>query len=134
MRDLVWILALLLVLGLVGCGGDKPVPTLETEPSDVAESGAGEDLFHRVTQPPCTTCHSLEPGFVLAGPSLARIGAEAGSRVSGTTAAEYLRQSILEPSKHLAPGDWNNVMLETYPSQLTEQDVNNLVAYLMTLK
>jgi hypothetical protein len=50
------------------------------------------------------------------------------------SAAEYLRQSILKPGEHIAPGEWANVMLDTYPSQLSEQDVNNLVAYLLTLK
>jgi hypothetical protein len=54
--------------------------------------------------------------------------------VPGLSAGEYLRQSILQPSEHIRPGAWKNVMLETYASQLSEQDVGDLVAYLLTLR
>jgi cytochrome c2 len=132
MSRILWLLVLLLV-GVASCGGEV-TPTLEPEPSDVGDPATGEELFHRVAQPPCTTCHSLEPDFVLAGPSLAQIGAEAGTRVPGMSAVEYLRQSIVEPSEHISAGAWDNVMLETYPSQLSEHDVNDLIAYLLTLR
>ena len=125
---------LVLGLGLVGCGETEPTPSADATALAVGDPTAGKSLFERDAQPPCTSCHSLEPGFVLAAPSLAHIGAEAGSRVAGVSAEEYLRTSILYPATHIAPGTWDNTMLDTYRSQLSKQEVDDLVAYLLTLK
>ena len=86
------------------------------------------------TQPGCITCHSLEPGVTSVGPSVATIGAEAGSRVSGTSAEEYLRESILEPDAHVAEGFAAGIMPKGFATALTEQQVNDLVAYMLTLR
>lgn len=126
MRNLIFALLLLLCLSLTACGGE-PAPA-------EGDAATGESLFNGGAQPGCNTCHSLEPGVKLVGPSLAQIGAEASSRVSGQSAEEYLRTSIMEPNSFVVGGFTANIMPATYDDQLSEQEVNDLVAYMLSLK
>jgi mono/diheme cytochrome c family protein len=120
---------LILVLGLLaGCGGE---PTPGVSPGDATN---GERLFREGAVPACGSCHTLSPGFALLGPSLARIGRNAGSRVPGQSAGDYLRESIVEPNAHVAFGFAANIMAATYEARLSEQEIEDLVAYLLTLK
>ena len=121
---------LVFLLGLVACGGDAPA----AGENDVS---AGKDLLVQGaigTQAGCTTCHSLEPGVIGLGPSLANAGTEAASRVEGMAASDYLRESILAPDAHVVEGFGGGVMPATYGAELTEQQVADLVAYLLTLE
>jgi cytochrome c553 len=128
MKKLTLLLLLLLVLSLAACAGGGE------EKAAAGDATAGERVFHEVAAPACGTCHSLEPGVAGAGPSLAGIAAQAGSRVTGMSAEDYLRQAIIDPNADIAEGFAANVMTATYGSQLTEQQIADLVAYLMTLK
>lgn len=128
MRKLMLMLTLILVVGLVACGG---------EPAGGGSVDAGKQLLAQGSigsQAGCMTCHSLEPGVTLVGPSLARIGAEAGSRVSGLSAEEYVRQSILEPGDYVVEGFGGGIMPGGYGIELTDEQVDDLVAYLLSLK
>ena len=98
------------------------------------DAAAGEVLFKSGgnSQVPCATCHSVED-VTLVGPSLQGIASRAGERMEGTSAEDYLRQSISEPSVYLVEG-YADVMYKDYAERLSEEDINNLVAYLMTLE
>jgi len=118
---------------LVACGGEK------SGGSTSGDSKRGEDLYHQTTlgpnaAPGCITCHSLEPGKTLVGPSHAGIATKAASVVPGMSAEDYLRQSIVTPDAHISEGFTAGVMYQNYSKDLTEQEINDLVAYLMTLK
>lgn len=131
MRKLMLVVVLFLVLGLVACGGESAPAT------GAGDTAAGKDLFNQSTigsQPGCMTCHSLEPGVNLVGPSLAVVGGEAGSRVSGQPAEEYLRLSIVEPGEYIVEGFAAGIMPANYGNELSEQQLNDLVAYLLSLK
>jgi nitric oxide reductase subunit C len=106
----------------------------------------GEQLFAAVP-PGCVACHSTAPGVVLVGPSLAGIATRAAETVrteaytgSATTAEAYIRESILQPSAYIVPGQptfqaaGRSIMPEDYGTTLTEEQVDHLVAYLMTLR
>jgi mono/diheme cytochrome c family protein len=132
------VLFLILGLLLVACGGDE-AENGEGEP--VGEVGgdpqAGEELFARQTidsQAGCITCHSLEPDQVLVGPSMAGVAGRADERAVGISTEEYLRQSILEPDAHVVEGFPAGVMPQTYDEVLSDVQVDNLVAYLLTLE
>jgi mono/diheme cytochrome c family protein len=115
----------------IGCGGKGE----NEEQSGSAQ--AGEALFKQATignQAGCSTCHSLEEGVTIVGPSLAGVGSLAGEQVSGLSAEEYLRQSILEPNAHLVEGFSANIMPLVWSDVLTEEQVDDLIAFLMTLK
>jgi nitric oxide reductase subunit C len=132
MKKVFILLTLVLVLGLAACGGDSaPAESGSTAPKgDVA---AGEKVFNEAA-PACTTCHSLEPGKNLVGPSLATIGSDAASRVPGQSAEDYMRESIVDPNAFLVDGYAANLMTGTYGSQLSEEQIQDLVAYLLALK
>ena len=53
---------------------------------------------------------------------------------SATSAAEYLRESILDPNAFVVPGFAPGVMYQAYSSTLTDGEVADLVAFLLTLK
>jgi mono/diheme cytochrome c family protein len=120
---LTFVLALALLLTACGGGssdGTSAGKTLFAEP--VIGSNAG-----------CITCHSLD-GSALVGPSMAGIGTRAGSTVSGMSAEEYLRQSIVDTNAYLVPGFEANIMPANWEDSLTADQIDELVAYLMTLK
>ena len=104
----------------------------------------GEELFGK-SPPACFSCHSIQQGIVLAGPSLGGIGTRAGQTIAGTeykggasTPEDYIRESILQPSAHLVPGGTFSAagrsIMPPYDGVLSTQQVDQLVAYLATLK
>ena len=110
--------------------------------SDSAGGGAessqdGEALFRQPvigSSAGCSTCHSVEPGAILIGPSLAGIGAAAGGRVEGLSAEEYLSQSILEPDAYVVDGFPSGVMPARLASDLPEDQLKSLLVYMLSLK
>jgi len=124
------VICLTIILG-AGCGGSGG----DEEPAGSVQ--AGEKLFKQATignQAGCASCHSLEAGVILVGPSLADIGSQADKRVSGLSAQEYLRQAILDPNSYTLDGFAANVMPMVWADELTEEQVDDLIAFLLTLK
>lgn len=130
-------LKLVIVIGvlcalLVACGG-----------ADTASSGGnvdrGEELYKQTiigpnAAPGCITCHSLEPGKVLIGPSHAELAVKAETAIPGMSAQDYLKESIINPDAHLVDGFSQGIMYQNYGKDLTEREVDDLVAFLLTLK
>jgi len=90
----------------------------------------GETLFHQVG---CSGCHA--PTATIHAPLLEglygrQVALSDGSLV--TADRQYLRDSILLPSKQIAAGF--APVMPTYQGQLSEEQVNAIVAYLMTLR
>ena len=128
MKRTLVLLLIVLLLCLMGCGGDSA-------PADSGgDAKAGEEVFSQVAAPACDVCHSLEQGVVMVGPSLAGIGSEAASRVPGKSAEDYLRESVTQPSSYVAETFAAGLMPETYSGQLTKQQVEDLVAFMLSLK
>lgn len=110
-----------------------------------APAAAGEALYTQVT-PGCNSCHSTAPGVDMAGPSLAGVSERAEKIINSadyTGDAEdvdgYLRESIVAPSAHVVPGDMysaggTSFMPVTYADSLTDEQIEQLVAYLRSLK
>ncbi|MGY1457916.1 MULTISPECIES: c-type cytochrome [unclassified Luteimonas] len=105
----------------------------------------GEHLFGTAV-PVCTACHSLQPGVQLAGPSMAGMAERAAQTIaspdytgSATDVEGYIREAIVSPSAHLVPGamfsaEGTSFMPNTYPETLTEEQVDQLVAFLGSMK
>ena len=85
----------------------------------------------------CSRCHAIKDGEKSAtnlGTNLHDIGARAGKTVSGQSAEEYLRTSIVDPDAHLAGNFQDGLMYRGYAKSLTPQQIDDLVAYMLTLK
>jgi cytochrome c oxidase subunit 2 len=94
-------------------------------------TASGEQLFHSLA---CVTCHEAAPGRVQRGPSLAgvfgtQVALDSGSTV--TADENYIRESILTPQAKVVAG-YPRIM-PTYASQVGEEQVAQLVAYVKSL-
>lgn len=112
-------------------------PTATAGAAVVANSGSGsvrigEQVFSSVGG--CSSCHDVRNGNRLVGPTLKGIGTRAETTIPGMSAEAYLYQSITEPNKFIAQGFTANLMPQNFGRQMTEQQLNDLVAYLLTLK
>lgn len=96
----------------------------------------GKDLFMSTglgLNTGCRTCHSLDPDVRIVGPSLAGVGRRARTRIEGVEADEYLRQSILDPNAYVVDGFPAGQMFPNYREKLDDQQIEDLVAFLLTL-
>jgi L-cysteine S-thiosulfotransferase len=128
-KTIFFILLAVLALTVVACGGGG-------DDDGGAEAAAGKKLFASAvigTQAGCITCHSLTPDEVIVGPAMAGIASRAGSRVPGQSAEEYIRESILNPEAHLVEGFPSGTMPQVWGDELSDEQLNQIVAYLLTL-
>lgn len=105
----------------------------------------GEAVF-RTAQPTCQACHSIAPGVNLAGPTLAGLASRAEEVMASPdyqgnadSVEAFIRESIVEPSAYLHPGAMfsaggTSFMPTTYGESLTDEQLDQLVAYLATFK
>ncbi len=120
MRTSIVVLLLVLALALVGlaaCGTAAPAASSGGK----GEAVAGEALF----KIECASCHSVLAGVNLAGPSLASIGAKG---------EQSLREAIVNPNAEVTSGFDKGIMPDSFGKQLTTPQIDDLVAYLLTLK
>jgi cytochrome c1 len=84
----------------------------------------------------CIECHPVNPGerSAFMGQGLSNIGGRAGSTVPGQSAEEYLREAILDPDAHLSGGFQEGIHPRTYGEALSDADVADLIAYMLTLR
>ena len=112
---------------LVGCSSGADSTSLAT-PTYTQEQQHGKQLFSQY----CISCHSRIPDEIIVGPSLAGIRDRAAERIEGMGAREYMRSSIMEPSAYVVEG-YDPLMPLTLAQELKEEEVDALLAYLMTL-
>lgn len=116
------VMLLFFTAALAACGGGG-----DAGGNDAA--AAGEELFAQTVigaQAGCITCHSLDADTVVVGPSMAGVGA----RLSDAE----LRESILDPNAVLAEGFPADTMPNVWGDELSDEQVDQLVAYLLSLK
>lgn len=82
----------------------------------------------------CIGCHSLEKDVKLVGPSWYGVADRAATRVPGQSAEEYLYTSITLPNAYVVEGYQPGLMLQTYRQTLSDQDLADIIAFLLTLK
>lgn len=121
------IISLGLVLILVSCGGSSGV-----EPGGDA-AALGEEIYRTGGSSgiPCAACHTLD-GTELVGPSFQGIAKRAATQVEGQSTEQYLRKSIVSPSAYIVDG-YPDPMTATYGQTLSEEEIDSLIAFLLTL-
>lgn len=130
-----YFLFLVFVMALAACGQSKPAGNAASGKhifyGDVVLKGERGDLIA------CIRCHPVNPGekpSYPVGVNMNGIATRAGMTVKGKTAEEYLRESILDPDAYLAGNFQDGLMSREYPKVLSEQQLADVIAYLMTLK
>ncbi len=126
MKNIVTIVMLLVIFVISACSAGASVPPTPTPDPLVVQ---GQQVFNAR----CATCHALVPDTIIIGPSLAGVATRAETRVEGLTADEYIQLSILRPGDYIVEG-FSNVMITNFAKELTNEDMNALVAFLLTLK
>jgi mono/diheme cytochrome c family protein len=130
-------LAAALALVAAGCGSGKTVspapetvegtlPTTTTSTSTAkGDAAAGKKLF---ASNGCGGCHTFKPAGASGqvGPDLGKLAADAQKAKHGSV-EQYATESIKDPGAYVAPGFSNG--MPSF-SQLSDQDVANLVAFL----
>ena len=126
-----WIVVVLFcALLLAACGGSaETTPTAPPTATLSPEAARGKSVFSQN----CGSCHSTIPDTVIVGPSLDGIASRAETRKPGQDGRTYLYTAILQPGDFLVEG-YNNLMPATFGKQLTGEDLDAVVAYLMTLE
>lgn len=101
----------------------------EEKPADLtalSPEERGKQLF--LTKAACGACH-LVPGnpnaAAVVGPDLSKVSAKG---------EPFVRKSILEPNAELSPGYPPSVMPPDFATRLTSEEINDIVAFLMSLK
>lgn len=113
--------------------GQVPTPVPIAEPIDESDPLAlGLASFNAAG---CIACHTVSGISTAAiGPSLDGLASRAGDRVAGLDAEAYIRQSILEPNAYIVEGFEPDIMLQTFAESLNDEQLDNLVAWLLTLE
>src|SRR5689334_3433131 len=121
----------------------QPIASLDAAPT-AGDAKRGERLFGTLV---CVSCHDVTkrwPGGDIC-PNLGNIATEAARIVrsrdyhgTAKTAADYIRESILDPNAYIVPGaqyragDGQSVMPKDFGSTLTGAQIDDLVAFLLT--
>lgn len=118
-------------------GGEQAFPPDARMVVPLGKAARGESLYNAMYG--CVACHG-DPrvaGSNNVGPHLGGIGSSAHTRVEGMSAAQYIYDSILEPSAFIAPECKDGrpcqepTSMPEYSSLVTLQHVADLVAFLL---
>jgi mono/diheme cytochrome c family protein len=111
-------------------GAPTPIPASSLVGGGDSPHAAGQQALVKYG---CIGCHTIEglPGAAgTTGPNLSHIGTDAANRKPGTSAEDYLRESIHEPTAYVVEG-FQPVMPKL---PVTDEETAAIVEYLMSLK
>lgn len=133
---------LMLVLGLVACGGEgnaienPPLKSEVTARFKAAPNDAGGDMAkgsQLLARLPCLTCHAIGGNGGAVGPPLDKIGTNAANRVPEVSGAQYIYHILTNPQDANLP-NYRNTVMPSFATTISQQELRDLVAYLLTLK
>lgn len=107
----------------------------KTAPVTLPEEFAGNEAVGLFYQHQCVTCHwvsSLPDARGKLGPGLDNVGIRAKEYDPEHNGEEYLRESILNPSKVVREGFIN--AMPSFQGKLNEEELEKLVSWLTTLR
>lgn len=119
---------LVMVMVLTACGDkdEKQDPTLDPD----SPAGRGAAIFRAN----CATCHDVKGDRIIIGPNLKDVATRAETRIAGLAAEDYLHESIVYPNEYIVEGFTADAMPQNFGRDLTSAQINDLIAYLLTLK
>jgi mono/diheme cytochrome c family protein len=106
-----------------------PTPVFAFDPDD--PTALGRLVF---VQMGCIGCHTVAGlSEATTGPVLDGVATRGETRKDGYTAEDYIRESILDPGAYVVEGFDNGLMPVIFGETISEEDLDNLVAFLLTL-
>lgn len=93
-----------------------------------------ESQGRRVFESYCSRCHASSGETVIVGPSLAGIATRGDQRIEGMDAPAYIRDSIEDPTAFTVPGFPEGVMPSDLKDELSSDELDAVIAYLLILK
>ena len=120
-------ISLFLFLFIAGCGKSN-------EPDSFAEDSPeskGLDLFNRMA---CNACHSVD-GSLKLGPTIKNQYGREIRHTNGTVMIindDYILESLIDPLKHIVDG--YTPIMPSYKPVLSDEDVENIIAYIKALR
>jgi cytochrome c551/c552 len=123
---------IVLFISFQNTGSDSTSSPQEAEERAAAllatgDPGRGETL---IVDYGCTTCHRASVLNQIA-PSFSGVAVRAAEEVPALSAPAYLYQSLVSPAAHVVEG-YNNIMPQDYGQRLSDQELGDILAYLMT--
>ncbi|MBI5030874.1 MAG: cytochrome c [Chloroflexi bacterium] len=129
------LLGLVSMMALAACSGGG---STAAGPGDVAR---GKGLYNQKTLGPkstegCVSCHVYDEsgGKAEKAPYTKGTGTRAASRVPGMSAEAYVRESIVKPDAYVVEGFNKGDMYQFWEKDLTPQQMNDLIAYILSEK
>jgi cytochrome c2 len=92
----------------------------------MADASAGQSV---INQYGCHVCHTSQVAGV--GPSWVGVAARAATRRPPMSAADYLYESITDPSAYLVP-NYQNLMPGDFGRRMSDLELADVIAYLLT--
>ncbi|MBK9926074.1 MAG: cytochrome c [Anaerolineales bacterium] len=112
-----------LLLAACSTSAVQPAPTLD------AVQQQGQSVFNLR----CAQCHATVPDTVVIGPSMYGLATRAATRMEGYDAQAYIEHSILFPKDYIVDG-FTDTMPTNFGKELTSDELNAIISYLMTFK
>ncbi len=109
-----------------------PAATVKAASGNKGNAANGKTLFNGVGT--CNTCHDATSGIQIVGPSLKGVATRAATRKPGMAAEDYLRESLLKPNAFVVQGFPSGVMPQNFAQMLNSKQIDDIIAYLLTLK
>lgn len=111
---------------------NAPTATPLVMPVPVGDSSRGQELFDGAAN--CGVCHLVDTEEVFVGPSLKTIANRAAYKRPGMDAVTYLYNVIINPDDTIIPLTKPGIMPSTFEVKLTDEQIADVIAYLLTLK
>lgn len=112
---------------------DAPIEILTLPSGDAANGEVLFNMFQPDASFACSTCHMADSEDRLIGPGLLNIGTRAEGRVDGLSAPDYILQSIIDPSAYVVADYPDQLMPQNWAEIYSESEIDDIVAYLLTL-
>ena len=117
----------LILFLIIGC----QTQTASTDIRPGSPEYKGQDIFNRMA---CNACHSID-GSLKLGPTIKNQYGKEILHTDGSVVIiddQYIRESLIDPLKHIAEGF--TPIMPSYKPVLSDEDIENLIAYIKFLK
>lgn len=101
------------------------------------DAAHGEELFNTVKDSTgtysCSTCHNVDNPDKKIGPSLLGISVHGAHHAGDLAIERYLYNSIVNPDEFIVPDYPASLMPQDWHTVLSDNDIYDIIAYLMTI-